>query len=154
MTYQFTTITQAQVEMIAFHWHYDGIYSFYDMESDPEDLVEFTDPNARGNVFAVTSDDALAGFLSIEQRESNTVEIGLGMRPDLTGIGLGADFLAQCLAFIQTTFSPERITLAVATFNQRAIKTYRKIGFVDRETFMQATNGDTYEFVRMEYLNQ
>jgi len=29
----------------------------------------------------------------------------------------------------------------VATFNQRAIKLYRKVGFKDAETIMQDTNG-------------
>lgn len=31
MTYQFRIMTQEQVENIAFNWHYNGEYSFYDM---------------------------------------------------------------------------------------------------------------------------
>ena len=37
-------MTQEQAEEIAFNWHYDAEYSFYDMEADKEDLVEFLDP--------------------------------------------------------------------------------------------------------------
>jgi [ribosomal protein S18]-alanine N-acetyltransferase len=55
------------------------------------------------------------------------------------------------LDFVITRFSPKKITLSVATFNQRAIKVYRKMGFKELDTFMQDTNGDTYEFIRMEY---
>ena len=34
MTYLYKVMTQEQAEEIAFQWHYDGEYSFYDMESD------------------------------------------------------------------------------------------------------------------------
>ncbi|WP_175637235.1 GNAT family N-acetyltransferase [Oceanobacillus sojae] len=57
----------------------------------------------------------------------------------------------EVINFIQSEFKPERITLSVATFNQRAIKLYRKIGFKDVATFMQDTNGDTFESLKMEY---
>ncbi|WP_429818396.1 hypothetical protein [Brevibacillus porteri] len=33
MQYAFTTMTQEQSEEIAYHWHYDGEYAFYDMEA-------------------------------------------------------------------------------------------------------------------------
>lgn len=31
MAYKFSVLTQEQAEDIAFNWHYDGEYSFYDM---------------------------------------------------------------------------------------------------------------------------
>ncbi len=55
------------------------------------------------------------------------------------------------LDFIQSEYKPYKITLSVATFNQREIKEYRKIGFKDIDTYMQDTNGSTFEFLRMEY---
>jgi [ribosomal protein S18]-alanine N-acetyltransferase len=44
MTYELHVMTQEQAEEIAFNWHYDGEYSFYDMEADQEDLEEFLNP--------------------------------------------------------------------------------------------------------------
>ena len=38
MTYTLQPITQEQAEEIAYNWHYDGKYAFYDMEADEEDL--------------------------------------------------------------------------------------------------------------------
>lgn len=54
----------------------------------------------------------------------------------------------EVINFIQSEFKPEKITLSVATFNQRAIKLYRKIGFEDVEPFMQDTNASTFEFLK------
>ncbi len=34
MDYTFKLMTQKQAEDIAYNWHYDGRYSFYDMEAD------------------------------------------------------------------------------------------------------------------------
>lgn len=152
MIYQFSVLTQEQAEDIAFNWHYDGEYAFYDMEADKEDLEAFLNLEERGNsTFAVTKENELVGFLSISKVDDRMLDIGLGMRPDLTGKGKGIEFLRAGLDFIQTEFKPEKITLSVATFNQRAIKLYRKVGFKDVETFMQDTNGSTFEFLKMEY---
>lgn len=152
MGYNFSVLTQEQAEDIAFNWHYDGEYSFYDMEADKEDLDEFLNPEERGNsTFAVTKENELVAFFSISEVADGTFDIGLGMRPDLTGKGNGLEFLKAGINFIQTVYNPENVTLSVATFNQRALRLYRKIGFKDVETFLQDTNGSTYEFLKMEY---
>lgn len=152
MMYKFEKMTQEQAEEIAHNWHYDGEYAFYDMEADEEDLAEFLDRKARGNsMFAVMIDDELIGFFSVSQASANVYDIGLGMRPDLTGNGRGTEFLHASMKFVQSRFTVDKITLSVATFNQRAIKVYRKVGFKDVDTFMQDINGSTYEFLRMVY---
>ncbi|BAH42286.1 MULTISPECIES: GNAT family N-acetyltransferase [Brevibacillus] len=152
MAYKFSILTQEQAENIAFNWHYDGEYSFYDMEADKEDLDEFLNPEERGDsTFAVTKENELFAFLSISKVTDRIFDIGLGMRPDLTGKGNGIEFVRAGINFIQSEFKPEKITLSVATFNQRAIKLYRKVGFKDVKTFMQDTNGSTFEFLKMVY---
>ncbi|GAA0603844.1 GNAT family protein [Virgibacillus siamensis] len=152
MTYEFKKITQKQAEDIAYNWHYEDKYSFYDMEADKEDLEEFLDPEARcDSSFAVMSDNELIGFFSADKKSDGSVDIGLGMRPDLTGKGKGREFLKAGMDFVRSKYDPINITLAVATFNQRAIKVYRRLGFDDAGTFMQDTNGDRYEFLKMVY---
>lgn len=42
-------LRQSNAEEIANNWHYEGIYSFYDMQADPEDYEEILSPEARGN---------------------------------------------------------------------------------------------------------
>ena len=152
MIYTFKTMTQEQAENIAFTWHYEGKYSFYDMEADEEDLAEFLDSKKRGNsTYAVLKGTELIGFLSVNKDTDKSCEIGLGMRPDITGKGKGQEFLHNALDFIQSELRPEKICLSVAAFNQRAINVYRKVGFIDKETYMQDTNGSMNEFLKMEY---
>jgi len=152
MTYQFEVMTQEQAEDISYNWHYEGEYSFYDMEADEEDLQEFVDPELRGDSkFVLMKNSELVGYFSVTKVDDLTYDIGLGMRPDLTNKGMGLEFINAGLAFVKNEYKPEKITLSVATFNQRAINVYRKLGFKDVTTFMQDTNGGTYEFLKMEY---
>lgn len=150
MKYTFQAMTQEQAEVIAETWRYEGDYSFYDMDADAEDLEEFLDPEKRAGVYFVVLDRyKIIGFYSFQQPDEDTVEIGLGMKPELTGQGAGAEFLAAGLRFAEAVYRPEHFVLSVAAFNKRAIRLYEKNGFKKTESFMQATNGGQYEFVKM-----
>ncbi|WP_430791238.1 GNAT family N-acetyltransferase [Virgibacillus flavescens] len=151
MKWNFTQMTQNQAEDIAYNWHYDGEYSFYDIQADEEDFQEFIDPGLRGESFYVVEDNGeLIGFFNFTGKQANTIEVGLGMRPDLTGKGIGLGFIEAGIEFAESNYCPDKLTLSVAIFNQRAIKVYKKAGFKEMDTFMQDTNGSRYEFVRME----
>ncbi|SDJ78774.1 ribosomal-protein-alanine N-acetyltransferase [Sediminibacillus albus] len=150
MDYTFTKMTQEQAEEIAFNWHYPGEYRFYDMEADKEDLVEFLDPDSRGDAYYIVQKGGkLIGFFNFYEKQNNTIELGLGMKPEFTGKGMGLGFLKAGLDFAKTNFNPAAITLSVAAFNKRAIKLYEKTGFVPIKTFIQETNGGKYSFVSM-----
>lgn len=152
MDYEFSRMSQEQAEDIAYNWHYEGDYSFYDIEADQEDLAEFLNPKERGNsYYVVTNDNGTVGFFNLNKAKDNTIDIGLGMRPDLTGSGYGLDFLKAGLEFAQLKYAPTKITLSVATFNKRAIRVYDKAGFQPIDTFMQNTNGSYFEFLKMNY---
>lgn len=103
-------------------WRYEAPYDFYDGDQEP-----IVSPER----FFVVRDDhgELVGFLYFESR-GNVLEYGLGLRPDLTGRGLGLEFVHAGLEFARERFRPERVTLAVAAFNQRARVVYERAGFV------------------------
>jgi RimJ/RimL family protein N-acetyltransferase len=61
--------------------------------------------------------------------ENNTITIGLGLRPDLTGQGKGLAFVSAGLDFARREFAPDYFRLFVLTFNERAIRVYEKAGF-------------------------
>jgi ribosomal-protein-alanine N-acetyltransferase len=76
-------------------------------------------------------------------------EIGLGLRPDLTGHGLGEPFVRACLRFAAAALGAQRCTLAVAAFNRRAITVYERAGLKEVERFEHFTNGGLHGFIRM-----
>ena len=121
MRFDIEPLEQSVAERIA-TWHYDGEYAFYDPEADPEDLAELLDPALRGDSMFAVRDSAgeLVGFFAFQNTDA-VVDFGLGLRPDLTGKGLGAAFVRTGLDFAQSRFSPKTIQLRVAAFNKRAI---------------------------------
>lgn len=103
--YTFELMRQEQAEDIAYNWHYEGEYSFYNMEADEEDLAEFLDSKMRGeNTFVVCENSEVFGFFSFNKIDIHTVDIGLGMKPDMTGNGLGLNFIKAGLGFCKETY--------------------------------------------------
>jgi [ribosomal protein S18]-alanine N-acetyltransferase len=126
-------------------WRYDGPYSIYD--GDPTSVDELLRPryfyhsvyDERGDLagyfcFGEDAQVRTGRRLGVYERES-ALDIGLGMRPDLTGRGLGKDFVRAGLRFARETYSPPAFRLTVATFNRRAIRVYERTGFETVETF-------------------
>jgi [ribosomal protein S18]-alanine N-acetyltransferase len=124
-------------------WRYEPPYDFYDGEDEPVQNPER---------FFVVRDDAgdLVGFYYFDEQE-DAVEIGLGLRPDLTGRGLGLQFFRDGVAFARRTFRQERVVLNVAAFNERAIKVYERAGFHEtRRHVRRFERWGEVEFVEME----
>jgi [ribosomal protein S18]-alanine N-acetyltransferase len=150
-TFRFTPLGQAQAEEIA-RWHYPEPFSFYDWAEDPHDLAELLAPSSRADAYFAVEDDAgeLVGYFSFKRKDARTLEIGLGLRPERTGRGLGGAFLEAGLDYARSRFEPEQFVLSVATFNKRAITVYERAGFSATRVFMHWTNGGEWEFVEME----
>lgn len=148
---QFTLrpLTAADAHTIA-AWRYAGAYAFYDFTADPADLAELLTPETWGSsYFRVEGiNQELVGFFQFEP-QGDVLDIGLGLRPDLTGKGHGLSFVVAGLAFAQRRFTPRQFRLAVAAFNHRARRVYERAGFQAVRTYWQATNGSQHEFVEM-----
>ena len=150
MIFCFRQMDQQEAEEIANQWKYDGIYSFYDISADEDDYQEFLDSDRRGNgCFSCYLENELVGHYSVKILDGKA-EIGLGLKPKLTGKGLGIIFINDVLEHITFLTGVSDFRLSVALFNKRAIKAYENVGFTRKETFIQNTNGSTYEFLRME----
>lgn len=143
-------LTQEHALEIADEWKYDGEYAFYDMTADVEDYEEFVDEDLRNrnDHYEVWENDRLIGFFCVV-KEDRSIEIGLGMRPDMCGKGMGRRFVGRIVEFIEEHYRFDRLVMSVASFNQRAIKVYRSCGFRDRETVERDSNGGVYEFLIM-----
>ncbi len=143
-------MTAADTHAVA-AWRYPGEYSFYDADADLDDLAELLDPAEWGQRYFAADEIAhheLAGFL-VEKLTGRVAEIGLGLRPDLTGRGVGESFVRTCLRFASAALGAQSYTLAVAAFNRRAITVYERAGFQEVECFEHFTNGGIHAFLRM-----
>jgi RimJ/RimL family protein N-acetyltransferase len=75
--------------------------------------------------------------------DPRALDVGLGLRPDLTGCGLGLSFVLAGLDIALATFHPSQFRMSVDTFNRRAIAVYERAGFVMRH------HGENIPFVVM-----
>jgi [ribosomal protein S18]-alanine N-acetyltransferase len=145
----FTPMTQSEAEEVA-GWHYPGEYAFYDADFIPAGMGELLDPAQRGDQYhaARNADGELEGFAQLEPVAGAT-EIGLGLRPDLTGRGLGQAFTGAVIDLAREG-GASTITLAVAAFNVRAIRVYEHCGFAETGRHVRRLGDRHWEFVDME----
>jgi RimJ/RimL family protein N-acetyltransferase len=123
-------------------WRYEAPFDLYDEDGkpvkNPERFFEARDESG-----------ALVGFYYFE-RSGPTVKFGLGLRPDLTGQGLGLEFVEAGIAFAKERFRPRRIVLEVFSFNDRAVKVYERAGFEITGQRIQTYRNRKIETVDME----
>jgi [ribosomal protein S18]-alanine N-acetyltransferase len=150
---EITPMTQTEAEEVG-GWSYPGIYAFYDFAADPDDLAELLDADRRaGLYFGVrVAGYGLIGFVQTwPVAEDGSVEVGLGLRPECAGRGLGLTFMNLLCDWLidRVRLRPMAIMLRVATFNARAITVYERAGFHAVEIEQYTRNGATVQFVRM-----
>jgi [ribosomal protein S18]-alanine N-acetyltransferase len=129
-------------------WRYPPPYDCYDMTGvDPDFLV---DPES--GFFALTDDDALIGFRSFGtdgqvpggRYDSCALDTGGGLRPDLTGQGLGRRAISTGLEFGRQRFGPAGFRVTVAAFNARALRVVEGLGFSATDRFEATTDRSSY----------
>lgn len=160
MMYNFKPMTKHMAEMIT-TWEYPAPYDFYNLDSSDESIEELMNGEYYG---AFDHQNQLAGFFCCGNSarlpggydagiyvEENRLDIGLGMKPSLTGNGQGNLFVADGLQFMkEERYKQDQFRLAVATFNTRAINVYKKNGFVERDTLLSKVHGTDVQFLCME----
>jgi RimJ/RimL family protein N-acetyltransferase len=132
-------------------WHYEPPWDFYDVASDPEDAAAMRDRARDEHRRAVLGQNGRLDAYWYFDWHGDIVEVGIGLRPDLTGRGLGEAFLQAQLAYASEHWGPATFRLFVAAWNERAIRLYERLGFreVARETRRFELVGE-HEFIRME----
>jgi len=135
-------------------WRYTGEYAFYDLGRGQMVGIRLFNPLMRALGFAgfYAVDDetgALAGVFSFIRHGAEIVEIGLAMRPTLTGQGQGLAFVQAGMVFGRAQYAPKRFSLLVATFNRRAQVVYERAGFAVDEMTTRSERGRKVEYLKM-----
>lgn len=147
MRYRLVPMNAEYAKVITTTWVYGGEFSAYDY-TKPDESAHVNNSGDWGKtLFAVLDgDDNLVGECTIvrDLEPEDELWFGFGMRPDLTGQGLGPGFVEACARFAADLhrYPGEYIRLGVAAFNTRAIRCYEKAGF---EEFRRKT-GEWGEF--------
>ena len=128
-------------------WRYETPYNIYNIE-DTEKSIRYA-LDRQNNFFAMRNENnELVGFCSFGQDgqvpggdyAEDALDIGMGIRPDLTGHGLGSEFVTAVLGFARKEFSPQNFRVTIAAFNQRAQRVWKKNGFKQFQTFIHKTS--------------
>jgi [ribosomal protein S18]-alanine N-acetyltransferase len=126
-------------------WQYESPYDLYNNELNDEGLKELLDDTY---VAVVDETNQLTGYYCTGKNAwvpagnncgaytENMIDIGIGLKPDLTGAGRGRSFFTFILQHIEkTNIDSIPFRLTVASFNKRAIKLYENVGFRTQKRF-------------------
>ena len=132
-------------------WSYPGVYALYDFAADANDLAELLDADSRAGRYFIArlAGHGLVGFVELKPAGEDSVEIGLGLRPECTGRGFGGAFVTHVCAWTAKRCGVTTIIVRVATFNARAIAVYQRVGFEPAGFESVTTNRTTVRFLTM-----
>ena len=145
MNPQIKALTEEQIRTFI-TWDYAGPYAMYNLSGENREshVHFFSDPE--NGYFSITDEeDTLLGFCNFGADAQvpggdyalEAIDIGMGMRPDLTGQGNGALYATAVFDFATIYYPdlPQRVT--IAQFNERAQQLCRGFGFVQVACFLR-----------------
>ncbi|SER99794.1 GNAT family N-acetyltransferase [Salipaludibacillus aurantiacus] len=142
-------------------WTYDYPYELYSMDGSEEIisallkegyyLVSFTEVPYFG-YFCLGEEARVPGGYEAGiylPNETHVIDLGLGIHPEWTGKGYGPAFMASILKWIRSNREVSDVRLVVAAFNERAIRLYKKAGFVRHDLFYTRVGAADIPFISM-----
>lgn len=149
MTLTFLPMDEATARTIL-AWRYEQPYALYN--HDPAGIEDgiraFTDP-ANAYYSVVDEDGHLVAYrcfgldaqVAGGDYSADALDTGGGLRPDLTGRGLGLSGMQAGLDFSQGLYHPRAFRVTVAAFNLRAQRVCERAGFRHAQRFVRPTDG-------------
>jgi ribosomal-protein-alanine N-acetyltransferase len=147
-------LTPADAEQIA-GWRYPPPFDLYDSSDDPSG---YDPPDQDGNGFWVVDAADGSGVVAFvclgpegrvpgQEPERDTLDVGMGIRPDAVSRGVATAIVPALLDEVGTRMAPSRLRTAVAAFNERSLRLCRSAGLVERRRFVGPADR---EFVELE----
>ncbi len=138
--YTFQPMDEASVQQI-WQWRYPAPYDIYNATDLESTLECFLDPSY--HYYSLWQSGELIGFRCFGKDaqvrggdySAAALDLGGGLRPDLTGQGLGAHVMQAAFEFAQLKFAPTAFRCTVAAFNVRAQTVCQRVGYEERSRF-------------------
>ncbi|MYL49898.1 GNAT family N-acetyltransferase [Halobacillus litoralis] len=131
MEFEFRPVKVEDVKQID-SWNFDGFVEKVEMKPYFESLEQTGKLRGPGGCegYAALHDDDVVGLFEFNVN-GRIMEIGLALRPDWIGKGLGAAYVERGIAFGVRHYEQDvdEIRLEVDEQNKAAIRVYEKIGF-------------------------
>ena len=135
-------LTHADAVQIA-TWRYPPPFDLYDSS---DDAAGYDAPDAAGNGFWVLDAEDGSGVVAFvclgpegrvpgQEDEPGTLDVGMGIRPDVTSQGIATALVPALLDAVAAGLRPSRLRTAVAAFNERSLRLCRSAGLVERRRF-------------------
>jgi ribosomal-protein-alanine N-acetyltransferase len=138
--------TERDVRVFA-GWQYEPPYDVYDIDMTPDEAVSyFLEPGIACHTLFDGS--ITVGYCTFGHDaqvpggdyDADGIDIGLGVKPEETGSGLGSRFVAAVVAYALANLDPPQLRVTNATGNLRAIRVWTVAGFSEVSRFGTTRN--------------
>jgi ribosomal-protein-alanine N-acetyltransferase len=144
---------QKEDALAVLNWRYPSPYERYTFKanSQPEDLRYLIDP--QNAFFAILNQHKeLEGYCSFGpdgqvpggNYRGDALDLGLGLRPDLTGQGNGKHYAQAVIQYGIDHCRPQQLRVTIAVFNQRAQRLWQTLGFETVDAFVKTGSSDKF----------
>ncbi len=136
-------------------WKYEGNYAEYNLPSYDECVEKkygITREEKKDNYIVYVLDGEVIFYSNMKQMDDKKIYIGVGLKPEYCGKGIGNYFLVDSVEAIKSKYPGSKLFLEVRSWNIRAIKSYEKLGFkITQNVISKDRFGNDTEFTEMEY---
>lgn len=150
--FEFRSLEKHQATAIL-TWQYPAPYDVYNFKENNRqaDLSYLLDP--QNAFFAILNQHGqLDGYCSFGadgqvpggDYSDQALDIGMGIRPDLTGQGNGKRYATAVAHYGAQRYQIRQLRVTIAAFNQRAQHVWRSLGFEPVETFYKTDSKDKF----------
>lgn len=135
-------------------WIYEEKYSDYNLPTYEECKTKkygLTREDRKDNYIVYLIGNEVVFYSNMKWIDNNKLYIGVGLKPQYCGKGNGKYFLEDSINVIKSRYPNTVLFLEVRSWNIRAIKLYKKLGFKETNIVMSKDRlGNDAEFVEME----
>jgi RimJ/RimL family protein N-acetyltransferase len=130
MEITFRRIREADAEVIISYKHGND-YACFDSDKHQTDIDSILSDKKVDVFVAMSDEEDLMGFAEVTFDEDGILEMSGALLPEFTGVGLGCDFITECINYLveHYDYSGGTIRTLVLPGDRHSVKVLERIGF-------------------------